>query len=128
MIAHQRESRSEHDGNIGAADDLEQAQGVRDFFVPPLVPGHHGYSQHFHLRRLDHQQDSLHIAAARAGTILVDDYFAAGLSAWPHPAGPAARKSSNDRPNFLRSRSFSRSGKFAEATGVLLVPGSEGES
>ena len=34
--ANQRESSAGHDGNIGAAHDFEQAQGVRYFFVSPL--------------------------------------------------------------------------------------------
>ena len=77
--ADQGERCAGHNGNVGASHDFEQAKRVRDFFVAPLVSANDRDPQYFDLRRLDHDQQRLHVAAAGAGAILVDDDFAAGL-------------------------------------------------
>ena len=55
---------------------LEQAQSVGNFFVAPLVAGDDGDAEDLHLGRLNESQERLHVATARAGTVLIDDYFA----------------------------------------------------
>ncbi len=75
----EREDGSGDDWNVGAPNEFEQPQSVRDFFVAPLVAGNDGDAQDFYLRGLDQGQQGLQIAAAGAGTILIDDDFAAGL-------------------------------------------------
>src|SRR5271163_773199 len=50
---HKREDGSGNDGDIGAADQLEEAESVSDFFVAPLVSADYGDAQHLHLGRLD---------------------------------------------------------------------------
>ncbi len=52
---------------------------MRYFFVAPLVPTDNRDPEHFDLRRLDHQQHGLQVAAAGAGAILIDDDFATRL-------------------------------------------------
>ena len=76
----QGEGRAAHHGNVGAAHDLEQAERVRHFFVAPLISTGHRDAQHLDLRGLDQQGQSLHITAARAGAIFVDNYFAPRLA------------------------------------------------
>jgi len=66
-------------GDVGASDDLQEAQRVRDFLVAPLIAAHHGDAQDFHLRRLNQHEQGLHVAAAGARAVFVDDDFAAGL-------------------------------------------------
>ena len=56
-----------------------KSQRVRHFFVAPLISADHRDAQHLHLRRLNHQHQRLHIAAAGAGAVFVDDDFAARL-------------------------------------------------
>ena len=70
---HQRKHGSRHNRNIGAANELQQSQGMRYLFVAPLVSADDGYAQHFHLRRLNQGQQRLHVAAAGPRTILIDD-------------------------------------------------------
>ncbi len=57
--AHQREDSSRHHRNIGAADDFEQAQGVRHFFVAPLVSADDRDAQHFNLRETESARASV---------------------------------------------------------------------
>ena len=94
---HQGKRRAAHHGNIGAAHDLEQAERVRHFFVAPLVAAGHGDAQHFHLWRLDQQSQCLHVAAAGAGTIFVDNDFAARLA----PSERARQQQRNREPRHL---------------------------
>ena len=68
-----------HDGDIGATHDFEQAQGVRDFFIPPRVSAYDRNAEYVHLWGLDQKRERLHIAAAGAGAVFVDDDFTAGL-------------------------------------------------
>ena len=77
--ANQRETGAGHDGDIGAAHDFEQAQGVRYFFIPPRVSADDRDAEDVDLRGLDQKRERLHIAAAGAGAVFVDDDFAAGL-------------------------------------------------
>src|ERR1700730_8847395 len=53
-----------HNRNVGTADDFEQAERMRDFFIAPLVSADHCGSQHLNLWRLNHYQKRLQIAAA----------------------------------------------------------------
>src|ERR1700683_2241799 len=78
--ADQRERRSGHNRNVGAADDLQQAQRMRHFLIAPLISAYHRDAKHLYLRRLNQYQQGLHIAAARPRTILVDYDFATGRS------------------------------------------------
>jgi hypothetical protein len=77
--ANQRKRGAGHDGDIGAAHDFEQAQGVRYFFISPRVSAHDSDAEYVHLWGLDQKRERLHIAAAGAGAVFVDDDFAAGL-------------------------------------------------
>src|SRR5580700_7715821 len=92
--ANEREFGAAEDRNVRAPDDFEQAQGVRQFLIAPLVPARYGNAQHFHLRRLNHGQQRLHIAAARPGAVFVDDDFAA----WLGPRG--GRRQERERDDF----------------------------
>ena len=47
---HQWENGPGHDRNVGAAHNFEQAQGVRHFFVAPLVSADYRDSQDLDLR------------------------------------------------------------------------------
>ena len=67
---------------------------MRYFFVAPLVSADHGDAQHFHLRRLDQQRQRLHVAAAGAGTIFVDNDFAPRLA----PGERACQQQRNREP------------------------------
>ena len=49
------------------------------FFVQPLIAAHDGDTQNFHLWRLNHREQSLHIAPAGTGAVFIDDDFAARL-------------------------------------------------
>jgi len=79
LAVHQREGGAGEDGNVGAADDLEEAQGVLDFFVAPGIAGKDGDAENVSVRRIDERKDGLHVGAAGAGGVLVDDDFALGL-------------------------------------------------
>jgi hypothetical protein len=72
---HEWKYGSWHNRNIGAANELEESQSMRDLFVAPLVSADDGYAQHFDLGRLHQGQQRLHIAAARPRTVLIDDDF-----------------------------------------------------
>src|SRR3984885_14325705 len=76
---HQGECRSRNYRNIGAADDLKQTQRVCNLLVSPLISADHCDPQDFYLWRLNHHQRRLHVAAAGARAVLVDDYFAPQL-------------------------------------------------
>src|SRR6266550_5442998 len=76
---YKRENCSGNNGYIRTSDDLEQAKRMRDFFIAPRVPTHHCDPQYFDLRRLDHHEKRLQIAAAGSGAVLVDNHFASWL-------------------------------------------------
>src|SRR3981081_2860820 len=73
VSANQRKHRARDHRNVGAANDFEQAKSVRHLFVAPLVSTDYRDPKHFDLRRLDHYEESLQIAAAGTRAILVDD-------------------------------------------------------
>jgi hypothetical protein len=77
--ADQRKDSSGGYGDVGAADDFEEAEGAGDFLVAPLVAGDYCDAEDFDLWRLEEDEKGLHVAAAGAGAVLVDDDFAAGL-------------------------------------------------
>jgi hypothetical protein len=77
--ADQRENSSWDYGDIGASDDFEEAEGAGDFLVAPLVAGDYGDAEDFDLWRLEEDEKGLHVAAAGAGAVLVDDDLAAGF-------------------------------------------------
>jgi len=77
--ADEGEDGSGDDGDIGAADDFDEAEGAGDFFVAPLVAGDDGDTEDFDLGGLEEDEEGLHVAAAGAGAVLVDDDLAAGL-------------------------------------------------
>src|ERR1700682_1375236 len=76
MPAYQGENSARGYGNVGAANDLEQAKGMSHFLVAPLVSADHSYPQNLDFRRLNQQKQGLHVAATGSGTILVDDDLA----------------------------------------------------
>jgi hypothetical protein len=77
--ADEREDGAWEDGDVGASDDFEEAEGAGEFFVAPLVAGDNSDAKDFDFGGLEEDEESLHIAAAGAGAVLVDDDFAAGL-------------------------------------------------
>src|ERR1700730_9269435 len=77
---HQREDRARPHGDSGPADNLQHAQRMSYLHVPPLIPAYHGDAEHFHLWRLDHQENRLQVAASRACAVLIDNDLAAGLA------------------------------------------------
>ncbi len=77
--AHQRKSRTRNYGNIGAPDNFKQSQRVSHLLIAPLIPADHSDAKNLNLRRLDHQQQSLHVASAGARAVFVDDDLAARL-------------------------------------------------
>jgi hypothetical protein len=50
---HEWKYGSWHNRNIGAANELEESQSMRDLFVAPLVSADDGYAQHFDMGRLN---------------------------------------------------------------------------
>ena len=68
-----------HDRNIGAAHDFEQAQGVRYFFIAPRSPLTTVMPSTSTCGDWISSSERLHVAAAGAGAVFVDDDFAAGL-------------------------------------------------
>src|SRR5271165_6384400 len=79
--ADQRENRAGEDGNVGAANDFQQAEGVGHLLIAPGVAADHCNTEDFCLWGLNEKQKGLHVAAAGAGAVLVDNDFAAGLRA-----------------------------------------------
>src|SRR5271165_2247421 len=79
--ADQRENCAGEDGDVGAADDFQQAKGVGHLLIAPGVTADYGDAEDFCLWGLNEEQEGLHVAAARAGAVLVDNDFAAGLRA-----------------------------------------------
>ena len=76
----ERKNRAGNNRDIGAADDLEQAQGVLHLLVAPGVTGKHGDTQDVRFRRIDQGENGLHVGATGAGAVLIDDDLAFGLS------------------------------------------------
>ena len=76
LAVDEREGGAGDDGNVGASDNFEQAQSVQDFFVAPGIARDDGDAEDFGVRRLHDGEDGLHVRAAGAGAILVDDDFA----------------------------------------------------
>jgi hypothetical protein len=68
--------RSTEDRDFGASHDLEQTQRVGDFLIAPLIAADDGDSEEVDLRGLEQHQQRLHVAAAGAGTILIENDFA----------------------------------------------------
>jgi len=56
-----------------AAHHFKKPQGVDNFFIAPLIAGDNRDAKDFNLRRLNERGKRLHVAAARAGAVLVDD-------------------------------------------------------
>src|SRR4029077_19418186 len=75
----QRKRRAWHYGDVGASNDFEQAESVRHLFVAPLVSTDHRDPKHLDLRRLDHYEERLQVAATGTGAVFVDDDLAARL-------------------------------------------------
>ena len=75
----ERKDGAGDDGNVGASDDFEQAESVKDFFIAPGVTGEDGDAEDFGVWRVDEGEDGLHVGAAGACGVLVDDDFAFGL-------------------------------------------------
>src|ERR1035438_4796343 len=67
---------SRPDRDVGAPDDFERAQGMRDFFFEPGVARYHGHTKNLGLGRLDEQQNGLLISSSRTCRILIDDDLA----------------------------------------------------
>jgi len=76
LAVHQGKSRTRNDGNIGAADNFEEAQSVQDFFVAPGVTGGDGDAEDIGVGRLHEGEDGLRVGTAGAGAIFIDDNFA----------------------------------------------------
>src|SRR5205823_9532178 len=64
-------------GYVGAADDLHQAEGMRNFFVAPLVAAYDGDAQRLNLGRLDKDEDGLMVGGGWPATVLINDDFPA---------------------------------------------------
>ena len=79
FAVHKREFSTGEHGNVRAANDFEQPQRVRDFLVAPGVAGDDRDAEDFRVRRIDQREQRLHVAAAGAGAILVEDDFPFGL-------------------------------------------------
>src|SRR5581483_11106046 len=77
--ADQRKSSTGNDGNIGAPENLEEAECMGDLFIAPLIAADHRRPTNFDLGRLNHHQQGLHVAAAGGGKVFIDDDLAAGL-------------------------------------------------
>ena len=78
------------------ADDLEQPQSVRHFFVAPLIAADYSDPQHFDTLRLNQQRNRLQIAAAGSGAVFVDDDLAPRLAP-SQGSGQQQRKSDEPR-------------------------------
>src|SRR5258708_3428993 len=78
--AYQRENGSRHYRNIRPADNLKQPERVRHLFIAPLVSAHNGDPEHLDLRRLNHHENRLQVAAAWPRTVFIDNHFAPLLS------------------------------------------------
>jgi hypothetical protein len=72
----ERKNGAGEDWNVGAADEFEKAESVGDFFVAPLIAAGDGDAEDLHLGRLNEGEQRLHVAAAGAGAVLIDDNFA----------------------------------------------------
>jgi hypothetical protein len=46
---------------------------MRDLFIAPLISTDNGDAENLDFGRLEQEDDGLHIAAARPGTVFVDD-------------------------------------------------------
>src|SRR5579872_1966326 len=79
FATHQRILRARNNRDVGAANQFQHAQSMRDLVVEPLVAGHNRDSKYFDLRRLNHEEDRLLIGASRAGSVLINDDFLFGL-------------------------------------------------
>jgi hypothetical protein len=77
--ADQRKDSSGYYGDVGAADDFEEAEGSGDFLVAPLVAGDDGDAEDFDFGGLEEEEKGLQVTAAGPGAVLVDDDFVAGL-------------------------------------------------
>ncbi len=70
-----RKHRTGHHRDIRAPYDFEQPQRVLHFFVAPRIAGHHSDTEHVRLRGIHDRKYCLHVRAARAGAILIDNHF-----------------------------------------------------
>src|SRR4029077_2681954 len=77
--ANQRKRRAGRYRDVGASNDFKQAESVRHLFVTPLVSTDHRDPKHLDLRRLDHYEERLQVAATGTGAVFVDDDLAARL-------------------------------------------------
>src|ERR1700730_1948157 len=74
--ADQRKHGAGHHRNVRTPDDFEQTDRVRHLFIAPLVAAHYGGAEHLNLRRLNHHEKRLQVAATGAREILVDNDLA----------------------------------------------------
>ena len=64
------------DGDVGTLRDFDRAQRALRFFLHPLVTGDERDPEDVDIRRLQEQQDRLHIRRRRPPSVLIDDDLA----------------------------------------------------
>ena len=73
LRADERKDGTRDDGDVGAVDEFEHAQGVADLFGLPCVAGDHGDAEDLRFGRLQENHHSHLVRAAGAGAVLVDE-------------------------------------------------------
>ena len=71
--AEEGEDGAGDDGDVGAMDELEHAQGVLDLFGLPGVAADHGDAEDLYLGGLEEDHHGHLVGAAGAGAVLVDE-------------------------------------------------------
>jgi len=79
LRADEREDGSGDDGDVGAVDELEHAEGVLDFLWLPGVAADHRDAEDFDLGGLQQDHHGHLVGAAGAGAVLVDEDEALGV-------------------------------------------------
>ena len=67
---------SGNDGDVGAVDEFEHAQGVLDFFGLPRIAADHSNTQDLDARGLQQNHHGHLIGARGAGAVLIDEHEA----------------------------------------------------
>ena len=77
--AEEGEDGAGDDGDVGAVDEFEHAEGVGDFFGLPGVARDHGDAEDFYLGGLEQEDHGHLVGAGGAGAVLVDEDEALGV-------------------------------------------------